>query len=50
MVNLDALVRHGTIDADDLNLFHKTNSVDEAFDYITRELAANALPLPGVRL
>jgi uncharacterized protein (TIGR00730 family) len=50
VVDLEALVRFGTIDAADLNLFHKTDSVDEAFDYITRELAANALPLPGGRL
>ncbi len=49
VVNLDALVRFGTIDAEDLDLFHKTDSVDEAFDYITRELKENALPLPGGR-
>jgi predicted Rossmann-fold nucleotide-binding protein len=49
VVNLDALVRFGTIDAEDLNLFHKTDSVDDAFAFITRELKENALPLPGGR-
>ena len=49
VLNLDALVRCGTIDAEDLDLFHKTDSVDEAFDYITRELKENALPIPGGR-
>jgi len=50
VVNLDALVRFGTIDAADLNLFHKTDSVDEAFEFITGELTEKGLPLPGERL
>jgi hypothetical protein len=49
VLNLDALVRHGTIDAEDLELFHKTDSVDEAFDFITRELTEAALATPGGR-
>ncbi len=50
VVNLDALVRFGTIDAADLNLFHKTDSVDDAFDYITGDLTEKGLPPPGGRL
>lgn len=50
VLNLDAMVRFGTISAEDLLLFHKTDSVDEAYDFITRELAANALALPGGQL
>lgn len=50
VIDLDALVRFGTIDAEDLNLFYKTDSVDDAFGYVTRELTKNALPLPGLRL
>lgn len=47
VLNLDALVKHGTISADDLNLFLKTDSIDEAFDYITTELKTHALEKPG---
>jgi uncharacterized protein (TIGR00730 family) len=46
-LNLDALVKHGTINAEDLDLFFKTDTVDEAFDFITRELLEKALGTPG---
>ncbi|TVR81886.1 MAG: TIGR00730 family Rossman fold protein [Rhodospirillales bacterium] len=49
VLNLDALVRFGTIDRKDLELFHKTDSVDEAFDIIVRELTHEALAQPGGR-
>ncbi len=39
VLNLEAMVDFGTIDAKDLDLFFKTDSVDEAFDYLTSELA-----------
>lgn len=47
VLNLDAMVRLGTIDADDLRLFHTVDSVDEAFDIIVHELMRVALPTPG---
>ncbi|NQU62344.1 MAG: LOG family protein [Rhodospirillales bacterium] len=47
VLNLEAMVKHGTIDAGDLNLFHKTSSVDEAFDFITKELVEKSLGTPG---
>lgn len=47
VMNLGALVRFGTISPEDLQLFHKTDSVDEAFEIITRELTATALAQPG---
>lgn len=50
VLNFDALVRHGTINADDLKLFHRTNSVDDAFDFVTRELLEWSLDAPGARL
>src|SRR6185369_15463436 len=50
VVNFDALIEHGTIDRKDLDLFHRTDSVDEAFDIITRELLERALPQPGAIL
>ena len=50
VINFDALVRFGTINADDLDLFHHTDSIDDAFDYVTRELTAHALEDPGPTL
>jgi uncharacterized protein (TIGR00730 family) len=50
VMNLDALVRYGTIDADDLKLFHRTDSVDEAYDIVTRELTQYALAERGAIL
>lgn len=38
VLNLEALVRHGTVNEQDLALFHPTDSVEEAFDYITNFL------------
>ncbi|MBC8267396.1 MAG: TIGR00730 family Rossman fold protein [Rhodospirillaceae bacterium] len=47
VINFDALVRYGTISVDDLNLFKRLETVDEAFDYITSELNKAALMRPG---
>ncbi|HEX9648860.1 MAG TPA: LOG family protein, partial [Alphaproteobacteria bacterium] len=38
VINFDTLVEWGTIDAADSALFHRTDSVDDAFQFITREL------------
>ncbi len=50
VLNLEALARHGTISREDLNLFFRTDSVDEAFEFITRELTEHALERPGSSL
>lgn len=50
VMNLDAMVEFGTISAKDLDLIYRTDSVDDAFAYITRELAEHALSSPGGRL
>ena len=50
VVNFDALVRHGTINAEDLEIFHRTDSVDEAFDIITRQLSQYAIAERGATL
>ena len=47
VLDMEALVRHGTIDAADLDLFFETDSVDEAFDFITTELIEKSLGTPG---
>jgi len=50
VVDFDALVRHGVISPEDLQLFHRTDSVDDAYDFITRELAQHALAERGAIL
>ena len=46
-MDVDAMVRAGTIGAADLDFIHRTDSVDDAFDVITRELTEFALADPG---
>lgn len=50
VINFDALVSHGTIDADDLKLIHRTDSVDEACAWLIRRLLDDALAQPGAML
>jgi len=47
IINFDALVEFGTIDAEDLELFRLCDSVDEAFDYLTAELKTWGLKEPA---
>lgn len=41
VMNLDAMVEWGTIAERDLSLMFRTDSVDEAFDFLTSELSAD---------
>jgi uncharacterized protein (TIGR00730 family) len=50
VLNFDALVKYGTISAEDLGLFHRTDSIEEAYDIITRGLTQDALGSPGAVL
>jgi uncharacterized protein (TIGR00730 family) len=50
IVNFDALIRHGMINAADVQLFHLTDSVDDAFDYLTDYLRTYALTERGAIL
>ena len=50
VLNFDALVKYGTISAGDPDLFHRTDSVDEAYNIITQGLTENALGNPGAEL
>ncbi len=47
IINFDAMVEFGTISPEDLNLFRRLDTVDEAFDFITSELNLAALKNPG---
>jgi len=38
VINFDAFVRWGTVTAEELRIFYKTDSVDDAYNYLTREL------------
>jgi uncharacterized protein (TIGR00730 family) len=50
VVDFDALVRHGTISPRDVDLVYRTDSVDEAYDWIVLQLAEHALGQPGPML
>ena len=47
VINFEALIDYGTIKRDDLNLFHSTDSVDDAFAFVTRHLTEYALTERG---
>ncbi|HMK67782.1 MAG TPA: LOG family protein [Stellaceae bacterium] len=47
IVDFDALVRYGTISPGDVDLFHRTDSVDEAYRLITQGLVDHAIGSPG---
>ncbi|HOE66856.1 MAG TPA: LOG family protein [Candidatus Hydrogenedentes bacterium] len=46
IVHFDALVKHGMIDKDDLNLFHFCDTVDDAFDCLKDVLSRLSPPSP----
>jgi len=50
VINFKALEKYGTIDASDLELFFRTDSVDEAFEFVTEQLKTHSLASPGARL
>jgi uncharacterized protein (TIGR00730 family) len=50
VINFDALIRHGMINPDDVQIFHVTDSVDDAFTYLTDYLKTYALTERGAIL
>ena len=50
IINFDALVRYGTISPEDVGLFYRTDSPDEAYAIITRELIEYSIASPGAAL
>jgi uncharacterized protein (TIGR00730 family) len=50
VINFEALIEHGTINREDLALFHRTDSVDDAFEFVTRHLTEHAMVERGATL
>ena len=50
VVDFDVLVEAGTISPEDVDLVHRTDSVDNAFDFLVRELTEHAIAEPGAHL
>jgi uncharacterized protein (TIGR00730 family) len=50
IINFDALVGYGTIAPDDLKLFHRTDSLEEAYAIITHGLIEHLIDTPGPTL
>ncbi len=50
VIDFDALIRHGSISADDINLFHRTDSVDAACEFVINQLSQYALEERGAIL
>ncbi len=50
VINFDALVKHGMINAADVSLVHRTDSVDDAYDYLVKHLTEEALGRPGATM
>ncbi|WP_419902307.1 LOG family protein [Kiloniella sp.] len=50
VVNFEALCEFGTISEEDLDLYLVTDSMDEAFDYVTKGLIEYSLETPGPML
>jgi hypothetical protein len=50
VINFESLVKHATISERDLELFHATDSVDDAYEWVVRQLTEHALGQPGAVL
>ena len=50
VINFDALVKHGTIGPNDLSLVRRTDSVDEAYEWIVQQLTEHMIARPGAIL
>jgi len=50
VIDFDALIRHGTISPEDVDLMFRTDSVDEAYDYIISHLSKYSLEERGAIL
>jgi len=48
VIDFEALVRWGVVGAEDLKIFYKTDSVDDAFDYLRSRLESTYLTPEGL--
>ncbi len=44
--NVEAMAEFGTISHDDIDLFFRTDSIDDAFDYVTKAIEEQELQIP----
>lgn len=50
VINFDALIKYGTISAEDMALLFQTDSIDDAYDYVVAKLSRYALDEKGAIL
>ena len=50
VINFDTLIRYGTINAEDMLLMHRTESVDDAYEFVVGELSKYAEAERGATL
>ncbi len=50
VLNFEPLVRYGMISPEDVDLFFRTDSVDDAYEHLVKELTEHALGEPGPSL
>jgi hypothetical protein len=50
VINFDTLVRHGTISPEDVNLVYRTDTVEQAYEWLVPLLAKYAVDNPGAQL
>ncbi|MFQ5487164.1 MAG: LOG family protein [Gammaproteobacteria bacterium] len=50
VINFDAMIKYGTISAEDMDLMFQTDSVDAAYEYIVEQLTQYALDKKGAIL
>jgi hypothetical protein len=50
VIDLDALIRNGMIDSGDAAMFHRTDVVADAFQFVTSSLTQYARDEPGAIL
>jgi uncharacterized protein (TIGR00730 family) len=50
IINFDALADHGTINRADIDLMFRTDSIDEAYDWIVQQLSEKSMNKPGATL
>jgi uncharacterized protein (TIGR00730 family) len=50
VIDFDALASHGMINHEDVGLVHRTDSIEEAYDWIVAQLSEKALAQPGATL